>query len=288
MNADEFFGKVKSMQRNIADYVMLTSGRRIGFCIIVAMAVMALSAPYIAPCDPYSMDAPRFLNPSWEHPLGTDNLGQDIYSQLIYASRISLLIGVSAATIVIAIGFILGAVAGYKGGLTENAIMGATDFFLLLPALPLMVIVSSYLGAHVINTVLIIALLWWCGTTRVVQSKVVQIRSMSFMESTRAMGFSDSYIVKRHIFRNVKEILSAKWCISIVSAIMAEAGLAFLGLGDPINLSWGGMISQAFAKGGFSLNLWWWYIAPGIMISITAASFFLLASKAEKNVYREA
>lgn len=251
----------------------------LGLSIIAFFVAVALLAPHIAPYSPYAMDFPQYLHPSEEHLLGTDNLGRDIFSQLIWSSRVSLTIGFLAATIVVFIGFIIGIVAGYKGGVLENLLLGITDIFILIPGLPLMILLASYLGPSVWNVIFIVVLLWWCGTARVVHSRAVQVKEMSFIESTKMMGFRESYIIFRHVLSNVKEIFVARWCLSVASAMMAEAGLAFLGLGDPFEISWGGMITSAFNNGGFVLNLWWWYIAPGIMISIVTGAFFLIGMK---------
>ena len=251
----------------------------IGLSIIAFFVSVAILAPYIAPYSPYAMDFPQYLHPSNEHLLGTDNLGRDIFSQLIWSSRVSLTIGFLAATIVVFVGFTIGIVAGYKGGIMENILLGITDIFILIPGLPLMILLASYLGPSVWNVIFIVVLLWWCGTARVVHSRAVQVKEMSFVESTKMMGFRESYIIFRHILSNVKEIFVARWCLSVASAMMAEAGLAFLGLGDPFEISWGGMITSAFNNGGFVLNLWWWYIAPGIMISVVTGAFFLIGMK---------
>lgn len=244
---------------------------------------MAILAPYIAPYSPYAMDFRPFLHPSSEHLLGTDNLGRDIYSQLIWASRVSMTIGIVAATIVVLVGFTIGMVAGYKGGLAENLLLSFTDIFILIPGLPLMILIASYLGPSVWNVIMVVVLLWWCGTARVVHSRTVQIKEMSFIESTKMMGFRESYIISRHILANVKDIFVARWCMSVASAMMAEAGLAFLGLGDPFEISWGGMITNAFDKGGFTLNLWWWYLAPGLMISLVTSGFFMIGMKKKRH-----
>jgi len=254
----------------------------VGLIIIISILTVSLFAPYIAPYDPMSMAFMPFLHPSPEHLLGTDNLGRDIFSQLVWGSRISLGIGIMAAIIVVAIGFTVGIIAGYRRGVTENLLMGVTDVFILIPGLPLMIVIAAYLGPNIYNVIFVVALLWWCGTARMVHSRVLQVREMSFIETTKIMGFKESYIMFKHVLANVKDIFVARLCLSIASAMMAEAGLAFLGLGDPFQVSWGGMITNAFNNGGFILNLWWWYIAPGLMISLTTSGFFLLASRKKK------
>jgi peptide/nickel transport system permease protein len=275
---------------NIKSFIAkLPVSTKIGLIIVFLFCILALIAPYVAPYDPHAMDFKPFLRPSAEHLLGTDNLGRDIFSQLLCASRVSLPIGIVAATVVVLIGFTVGIWAGYRGGIAENILMGITDVFILIPGLPLMIIIATYLGPSVWNVILVVAILWWCGTARLVYSRTVQVKEMSFIESARMMGFRESYILFRHILSNVKEIFVARWCLSVASAMMAEAGLAFLGLGDPFEISWGGMITAAFNKGGFVLNLWWWYVAPGIMISLITAGFFLIGMKKKmrRNVWDE-
>jgi len=275
LNKKEILSKIK---RNPA--------KSIGLALLAIMVIIAILAPYIAPYDPDERGWTPFLRPSSENLLGTDDMGKDIFSQLVFASRISLIVGFSAATVAITIGVAVGLVAGYFRGRVEDLLLGVTDLFLLIPGLPLMILMSSYLGPSILNVVMVISLLWWCSTARVVHSRVLQVREMSYIESTKAMGFSGRYIMFRHIIRNTKDAIVAKWSLAIASAMMAEAGLAFLGLGDPFQISWGGMISNAFNRGGYAQDLWWWYAAPGAMICLTASAFFLIAMRERKMAYQ--
>lgn len=275
-----------SWRLSLRMFVRDSRARAMGVAILAALCLMALFAPWIAPYDPKYMGWTPFLRPSAAHLLGTDDMGKDIFSQLIYASRISLMVGFAAATVAIALGVTIGLIAGYKGGRVEDALMGTTDLFLLIPGLPMMIIMSSYLGPGIVSIVLVISLLWWCTTARVVHSRVLQVREMPFIESAKAMGFSDRYIMFRHVLRNTKDAIIAKWALAIASAMMAEAALAFVGLGDPFQISWGGMISNAFNRGGFAMDLWWWYVAPGAMICLTAVAFFLIAMRSRKLAYQ--
>jgi peptide/nickel transport system permease protein len=253
--------------------------------MLVIILVIAVFAPLLAPYDPDEMSWTPFQTPSCEHPLGTDDMGKDLYSQLLYASRISLMVGFAAATVSIAIGVTVGLVAGYMRGWVEDFLMGITDLFLLIPGFPLMILVSAYLGSGIVNIILVIAVRWWCSTARVVHSRVLQVREQSFIESTKSMGFTRPYIMLRHVLRNAKDAIVAKWSLSIASAMMAEAGMAFLGLGDPYQISWGGMISKAFNRGGFAMDLWWWYIAPGALICVCATAFFLISMREQRLSY---
>lgn len=271
---------------NLLRRLEMNPARSLGLVILCFLLIVAVFASYIAPYNPRKMGWAPFLSPNPENLLGTDDMGKDIFSQLIYASRISLAVGFAAATVSIAIGVVVGLLAGYLRGLVEEALMGVTDLFLLIPGFPLMILVSSYLGPGIANVVLVIVIRWWCSTARVVHSRVLQVREMPFIESTKAMGFSRWYIMVRHVLLNAKDAIVAKWSLSIASAMLAEAGLAFLGLGDPYQISWGGMISNAFNRGGFAMDLWWWYLAPGAMICVSAAAFFLISMDERRESYR--
>jgi len=270
-------------------YFLFGNKRKIfGTSIIVVMMLITIFAEQIAPYDPLAMDFKPFLSPSTEHWLGTDNLGQDIYSQLIMSSRTSLSIGLIAATMVVFVGLTFGLIAGYKSGIIENTLMGTTDLFILIPSLPLTIILISYMGPSVYNIIIVITLLSWCGTARIVHSRVLQVKEQSFIESARMMAFSDRHIMFKHILKNTEDVLLARWCLAIVAAMMAEAGLAFLGLGDPFHVSWGGMITDAFSNGGYVRGMWWRYVMPGAMISLVALAFFMLASFDKDHIYVEA
>ncbi|GAB6267098.1 MAG: ABC transporter permease [Methanothrix sp.] len=255
--------------------------KTIGISILIALVFIAIAAPYIAPHDPEKTGIP-YQSPSADHFLGTNDLGQDIFSELLYASRTSLVVGFLAAIISIVIGVSVGLMAGYYRGWVGELLMGMTDVFLLIPGLPLMIILAAYLSPSMWNIILVIGLLWWCSTARVVHSRVLQVREMQFIESTRALGYSDSYILHKHVLANTKEVIYAKFSLAVASAMLAEASLSFLGLGDPLNISWGEMIHFAFTRGGFANDMWWWYLPPGLMICITVLAFVLITMESRK------
>jgi peptide/nickel transport system permease protein len=252
-----------------------------GIAILAVLVFIAITAPLIAPHDPEKTGIP-YQSPSADHLLGTNDLGQDIFSELLYATRTSLAVGFLAAIISIAIGVSVGLMAGYHRGWLGELLMGLTDVFLLIPALPLMIILAAYLSPSMWNIILVIGLLWWCSTARVVHSRVLQVREMQFVESTRALGYSDSYILRRHVLANTKEVIHAKFALAVASAMLLEASLSFLGLGDPLNISWGEMIHFAFTRGGFANDMWWWYLPPGIMICMTVLAFVLITMESRK------
>jgi peptide/nickel transport system permease protein len=242
---------------------------------------LALFAPLIAPHDPEESKMP-YQPPSQEHRLGTNDIGQDILSELIYASRVSLTIGFLAGLISVFIGATLGMLAGYYRGVVEEIVMATGDVVLLIPGLPLMIILAAYLSPSMWNIVLVVGLLWWCSTARVVHSRVLQLREMPFVEAARALGGGDRYIIFHHILINSKEVIYAKFALAVASAMLTEASLSFLGLGDPLNISWGEMIHFAFSRGGFANDMWWWYLPPGLMICASVLGFVMIAMEPER------
>lgn len=255
--------------------------RLAGFVVLSFFLLLAIFAPLLAPHDPRETGSP-YLRPSPEHRLGTNDIGQDILSELIFASRVSLAIGFLAGLISILIGTTLGLLAGYYRGRIEELVMAASDVVLLIPVLPLMIILAAYLSPSMWNIVLVVGLLWWCSTARVVHSRVLQLREMPFVEAARSLGAADSYILSHHILINCKEIVQAKLALAVASAMLTEASLSFLGLGDPLNISWGEMIHFAFSRGGFANDMWWWYLPPGLMICASVLGFVMVSMEPER------
>ncbi len=265
----------------IKDALALSRLRLIGLFILSLFLALALFAPLIAPHDPWETKMP-YLPPSQEHRLGTNDIGQDILSELIYASRVSLTIGFLAGLISVLIGATLGLLAGYYRGAVEELVMATGDVVLLVPGLPLMIILAAYLSPSMWNIILAVGLLWWCSTARVVHSRVLQLREMPFVEAARALGGGDLYIIFHHILINSKEVIYAKFALAVASAMLTEASLSFLGLGDPLNISWGEMIHFAFSRGGFANDMWWWYLPPGLMICASVLGFVMISMETER------
>jgi peptide/nickel transport system permease protein len=205
--------------------------------------------------------------------LGTTNWGADAYSQIIYGSRISLIIGILATALSTAVGVIVGMVAGYFGGKVDEVLMRVVDFLLVIPGLPLMMVLAAFLGASIQNIIIVIAILGWTGTSRLIRSQVLAEKNKAYVESARAIGASDTYIMFRHILPNVTPILFANITLGVVGAILSEAGLSFLGLTDPEDPSWGRMLADARSGGAFSSGAWWVVLFPGLMITMLSLAF---------------
>ena len=245
-----------------------------GLFILLSFFVIALFAPWIAPFDLKILKSP-FLPPSLVHILGTNDIGQDILSELIFGARISLLVGMAAAILATTFGALIGMVSGFFRGITDDILMRFTDIFLLIPGLPLIIILSAYLGPGTGIIIIAIAFLAWPSTARVVRSRVLQVREASFIMSAKGLGAGNLYIIFRHILPNTIEVVFAKASLAVAGAMLTEAGVSFLGLGDPTRKSWGMMLHDAFSNGGVVNGCFWWYLPPVFCISLAVLGFTL-------------
>ncbi len=246
-----------------------------GSVIVFLFGLMALAGPFCFPRGPVDGAKP-FLAPSLEHLFGTNDVGCDLFSEWVLASRISLTIGLLSALVSLIVGGGVGILAGYAKGIWGEILSGVIDVFLLIPVLPLMVVIVAYVGPGWLSTTLIIGLLSWCSTARAVRSKVLQLREAPFVEALKTLGMSRRRIILFHMIPHVMDIVSAKFVSAVPSAMVAEASLAFIGFGDPAAVSWGGMIHFAFHRGGFLNNLWTWYLPPGLAIGFCSLGFMLI------------
>ena len=208
--------------------------------------------------------------------LGTDNLGADLFANLIYGTRVSLLVGILASIISVSIGLVVGIVAGYKGGIVDQILTFFTDTLLFMPVIPLLIAVSVYIGKNLYLTISLIALLSWMGFARNCRAFVMSLRERLFVEAAKAVGASDIYIIFRHILPQLTPLIYITLVLNVPGAILLEAALSFLNLGDPSVPSWGRMLYNARYSGAFFKLMWWWIIPPGIMITLLAMSFILI------------
>lgn len=261
--------------------VMRNKARVLGLAVLSVFVLCALLSPCIAPHDPWEF-GPAFLRPGATNLLGTNDVGQDIFSELLYGARNSLLVGFAAALLSVSLGTVVGLVAGFRKGVLDDLLMGITDVFLVVPVLPLAILVSVYLGPSIWNLILVIGLLWWPSTARVIRSQVLSIRESGYVESARALGASDLWLVRRHVLPNVVPLVMAKFVLAVAGAMLMDASLSFLGLGDPVAKSWGMMLRYAFLRGGFVGGMWWWYVPPGLAIGLCILSLMLISLSIEE------
>ena len=256
----------------------------LGLSILLFFAAIAIVADYIAPYDPYEIVAPPFQPPSSKHPLGTNDIGQDILSEVIYGTRISFYVGLTAPTLAAIIGLILGLAAGYLGGIVDELISGVIDIMLAIPSLPLIIVLAAYLGPSLNNIIVVLAIFGWVSIARVVRAQTLSVKERPYIEAARAIGAGDLRIMLKHILPNIAPLVVAYIILGATTAILTEAGLSFLGLGDPTAKSWGQILHHAHVRHAFELGLWQWVFVPGMCIALMGMSFTLLGMSIEEYV----
>ncbi len=249
-----------------------------GVIIISLFILMAFFGPWLAPYPEEGLGKPNMeeilLPPSLTHLLGTDYLGRDILSRIIFGARISLQVAVIVVAISCTIGTLLGIIAGYSGGLVDTIIMRITEIFLSFPSLLLSVLIMTVLGTGLINAALAIALSWWPWYTRLGRSRGVLLRELQFIDAARAIGLKDSAIIIKHILPNALPPIIIQASMDMGAAILAYSGLSFIGLGaQPPSPEWGLMISTGRT---YLLGQWWLTIFPGIAVFLVILAFNLL------------
>ena len=261
---------------NLIEFWQVYKRRRmavLGLAIVVIFVLAIALAPYIAPYDPSLRTGTSFGAPSWEHLLGTDDIGADILSKLIYAGRVSLMVGFICASLIVMTGSMVGLVSGFLGGIADEVLMRITDIVLTLPRLPLMIVMAAYMGPGMWTIIFVYSVVGWASLARQVRSQVLSVKEFTFVEASRAIGASNTHIIANHILPNVMGIILVNSVMEIMFAILTEAGLSFLGLGDPTNESWGIMLYFAQTRGAFLRGAWWWIFSPGLSIALISCSF---------------
>ena len=253
-----------------ARYLWLDKKAVVGLVILMIMVLSAIFAPIIATHDPKDQTADFLLPPSLEHYMGTDDLGRDLFSRIVYGARVSLFVGVSTVLIAAIIGILLGLVAGYRGGWADSIIMRYIDLQWAFPNFIIAVYLVAIFGTGLLNVVIAISLAFLDDFARVVRALVLTLREQEFVLAARAIGASDSRIQVRHILPNTMAPVIVQATVSVAYAILAEAGLSFLGLGvKPATPSWGLILSDARS---FISRAWWLAIFPGLAIMLTVLS----------------
>jgi peptide/nickel transport system permease protein len=250
----------------------------VGAMALATFALIALLAPTLAPYDPHEFSGRPLERPGSSHWLGTNDAGQDILSELIYGARISIAVGMGAAVGTVVLGLLVGGVAGYAGGALDVLLMRTVDVMMTLPRLPLLILLASFLGSGMPQTMAIISLLFWPATARVIRAQVQSLRGCEYVQMAHNFGAGTGYVLLRHILPQIGPLIAFGWITAAGRAVAMEAGLAFLGLGDPTAKSWGLMMRFALNLPGlFLTDRWlWWLLPPGLCITllILALTFF--------------
>ena len=275
----------RALGRAVRDYRRSTPGM-IGLGILVAAVAMAVAAPLLA--DEAGLRAinttqnPAFASPSEFAPLGTDSLGRDSLTQFIWGSRTSLLVGLAATLIGVFIGSIVGIAAGFFGGWIGGVLMRLTEWFLVIPFLPLAIVLAAILGPSVQNLILVIGITTWPFPARLIRAQVLTLKERDYVDRSRALGATNRHLMVRHILPSVSPLILATATLTVPIAILSEATLSFLGLGDPLNPSWGKMLDDAFETGAVTSEAWWTFGPPGVGILLVALAFTLCGTALEE------
>ena len=262
---------MKSFWRAFAKNRLAIVGGTVVFCL----AALAVLAPLIAPWDPNRPDIKRILNPpSRTHALGTDGLGRDVLSRMLYGARVSLAVGFVSVGIATAIGIVLGSLAGYKGGLTDATVMRFVDLMLVFPRFFLLLAVLAFLKPSIWTIMVVIGLTGWMGVTRLVRAEFLSLKEREFVVWSQSIGASGFRVVWRHILPNAMAPVLVAMTLGIPAAILTESGLSFLGLGvQPPFATWGNILNEG--KDAIEIA-WWLSLYPGLAILLTVLSYNLL------------
>ena len=247
----------------------------VGLAMLGTVVGVAALAPWLAPYGPTAITGDAFESPSAAHLLGTNEAGADLLSRLIWGARTTLTVAISASGLVLAVGVVVGLTAGLRGGLLDAALMRLVDVMLGLPVLPLLIFVGALAGPSLSTSILMIGAFLWPQTARIVRSQALSLRQRGFVGMARGFGGGPGYVIRRHLVPALGPVIAANLVFVAGLAVGIEAGLSFLGLGDPSAVSWGADLQRALATGQSQLgSLWLWWLLP-FGVALTFAIFAL-------------
>lgn len=254
---------------------------KIAFACLVVILIMGLIGPIVAPYSYNTQQTTddgelmRYAEPSLDHPLGTNDRGEDVLSRLLHGARATLITGLLAGGLMMVVGLSVGMTAGYVGGRTESLLMRFVDFMYGIPFIPFAIVLITFFGAGFYTTIAILGLVLWRFIARVIRSQVLQINQRPYIMAARATGASTPWIMRKHILPNIANMAALFFAMGVGLAILEQAGLSFIGVTDPFTPTWGIMIRNANQAGRIA-EAWWWTFPPGIMIAVTVLSLYLL------------
>jgi len=254
--------------------VIFTPRRIVGLALIALILACALLANWIAPYEPLRSSVDFLSPPSTAHPLGTDELGRDVLSRVIYGARTSLTIGFGAALVAMLIGAPVGLIAGYMGGRPDVIAVTLIDLFVALPGLVLALVITVMVGPSLVNLALVLGFVMWPSVARLIRGQVLPIREATFVEAARAVGGSPAWIISRHIWPNTMRVVTAQFAVAVSFAIFTSSSLSFLGLGiPPPTPDWGGMVRSGYDFLAINPLL---SLGPGAAVGLTVLGFYLV------------
>ena len=253
----------------------------IGLAILALFILVAIFAPFIEPHSVTAQTGRIYAPPSGNHLLGTDDGGIDMLSLLIEGSRVSLLVGLFAALVAMLIGGSIGILSGFFGGKVDIVLMRITDYVLVIPDIPLMIVAAAVFGRSLRNIIIIIGIIYWTSTARLIRAQVKTVRERVYVKRARMLGAGNTRLIFRHVMPQVAPLIIANTVLMVALAIFAETYITFLGLGDPSKISWGRLIENAF-KGDAVLNgAWWAIVPPGVCVTIVILACTLVGQSME-------
>ena len=261
-------------------------GGMVGLAILGVFVLLALTAPLLFSADSLKVTQATgavLAPPTAGFPLGTDESGRSVLALVVWGSRVSLLVGIAATVISMAIGTLVGISSGHFGGVSGSVLERLTDWFLVIPFLPLAIVLSTVLGSSLLNVIVVIGVTSWPGTARLVRAQTLSVGARPYLERARVLGGGHWHQMSRHVLPNVMPLVLANTTLTVAIAILSETTLSFLGLGDPFRVSWGSMLDSAFSAGAISVGAWWYLLPPGLCV-VAVVLAFTLVGRALENV----
>jgi peptide/nickel transport system permease protein len=256
----------------------------IGSAMLLVFVLLALFAPLLMPYAADQQVGGVYGPPSAAHPLGLDDGGYDVLSLVLQGGRISMVVGFAATVVAMVLGGGIGIVSGYFGGATDTVLMRITDYFLVIPDVPLMIIIAAVWGPSLSHIIVVIGLLLWTGTARIIRAQVKSVRERVYVRRARSLGAGHLRIITRHVLPQVAPLLVANTVLTIAVAIFDETALAFLGLSDPTTVTWGTMIEHGFERTAVSSGAWWAIVPPGLAVAMVIMACYLVGQAIEEAV----
>ena len=256
----------------------------LGLAVFVVFAVLAVLAPVLF--DATQIDVTKatggiYEPPSLEYWLGTDDSGRSVLALVVWGARVSLVVGLCATVLSMLIGTSVGIAAGHYRGLLGGLLDRLTDWFLVIPFLPLAIVLATVLGASLLNIIIVIGVTSWPATARLIRAQTLSVEGRPYIERAKALGAGDVHQMTRHVLPNVMPLVLANTTLAVSISILSETTLSFLGLGDPTAVSWGTILDQAFAAGAISSGAWWYLTAPGLCVVLVVLGFNLIGRALE-------
>ncbi len=274
----------RALRRTWAEFRRHRSGV-VGLVVLTAFVLMAVFASLLV--DPEGLEVTKATGgvlegPSGQFPLGTDDNGRSVLTLLIYGARISLFVGLLATAISMVIGTLMGLMSGFFEGWPSAILFRVTEWFLVIPFLPLALVLASVLGRSLWNIALVIGVTSWPGTALLIRSQTLSIKERPYLDRARVLGAGRWHLMSRHILPNVMPMVLANTTLTVAIAILTETTLSFLGLGDPTRVSWGSMLEDAFTVGAMTTGAWWFIVPPGVCVVLVVLAFTLVGQSLEE------